>query len=409
MSDPSKHPRTPLRDIVIAGAGIAGATLALGLKRLAGADLDIVLCDPDLGSENPKPATLRAVAVAPDTRRHLDHLGVWAALADEAQPIRRMVITDGRPGLLPHPDLLTLTDPASHPVAHMVLADPLRAALLEACSRAGVRFSPARIRTVRTEASHLVLTPDGGEPLHTRLLAAADGGRSRLRGLARIQTLGRAYPETAIVATLQHAVDHGGDAVQHFLPAGPIALLPLRAADGTGRRTSIVWVERHDEAARLAALAPAAFMAALEERVGRDRNFTALEDRPRTFPLTLMLARRLVAPRFALLGDAARVIHPLAGQGLNLGLRDAAVLTEQIGGAVDLGLDPGSPTVLSAYERERRPDAMLMAGLTDSLDRLFSNDRPVMRFLRDVGLGLVHRAPAITGRLIRSAGGARET
>ena len=244
-----------------------------------------------------------------------------------------------------------------------------------------------------------------GGLLRARLLVAADGGRSRLREAAGIGTVGWDYRQSAIVATLSHERSHEGRATQHFLPAGPLAILPLRAPDGSPRRFSLVWTESPAEAARLVALAPAAFVTALEARIGFENGALKLEDRPSAHPLRLALPRRLVADRFALVGDAARTIHPLAGQGLNLGLRDAAALAEGAAEALSLGLDPGAPAVLGAYERARRFDAVAMAAVTDSLNRLFANRTLPVRLLRDLGLGLVDRLPALKELFIRDAAG----
>ena len=400
--------RTRVWDVIVAGAGIAGAAAALGLKRALGPTGRVLLCDPTLSQapNEARPASFRAVAIAPDVRRDLESLGVWTGVAARAQPVTGMVITDARPGLLPNPAFLTFgeADAGPEPLAHMVFSDDLRRTLVESCAVAGVRFETGAAAGMRVEAWGLDLLLSDGSRHRTRLLAAADGGRSRLRHAARIQTLDIDYPQAAVTATLSHPIDHGGQAIQHFFPAGPIALLPLRADDWTRRRTSLVWTESIAEAARLVALPPASFCVALEERIGLNLGPLTLEDRPQAHTLKLRLARQLTAPRFALLGEAARVIHPLAGQGLNLGLRDAAALTHHVKSAASLGLDPGSPRTLAAYERERRPNAALMAAGTDLLDRLFSSDGVALRALRDIGLGTVDRWPALKQSFAGRAG-----
>lgn len=398
--------QTRVWDGIIAGAGIAGAALALGLKRAMGAAAAIMLCDPAFELDGAASGSLRAVAIAPDVRRQIEMFGLWTGIASNAQAITSMVITDGRAGLLPNPAFLHFGDDAARPepLAHMVVVDELRRLLLQACNEAGVVFDSGAATGFRKDPAWLTLTLGDGRRHRTRLLAAADGGRSRLRHAAGIQTLDMPYPQSAIVATLSHSEDHQGRATQHFLPGGPIALLPMRAADGSRHRTSLVWTDDSREAARLVALPAPLFCAALQDRIGFGLGTITLEDRPSAHALRLSLARRLTGPRFALLGDAARVIHPLAGQGLNLGLRDAAALTRRVADSAGLGLDPGASAVLAAYERDRRPDATVMAAGTDLLDRLFSNDSVALRSLRDLGLGAVDRMPALKRAFTRWAG-----
>ncbi len=403
-------------DVLVAGGGIAGLAFATALRRAAPM-ARVAVADPALAASGAADApaggrrTLRAVAVAAGSRRFLDALGAWDAVAGAAQPMVEMVITDSREGDAPRPVFLDFDGEAEpdEPFAHMVFQDDLRAALLDAARGAGVELRPGRVTGFHREGAAALSVDVGGtagsETVRVRLLVAADGGRSRLREAAGIGTVGWDYPQSGLVATLAHEIPHDGRATQHFLPGGPLAILPMRAADGSERRFSLVWSAPHAEAARLAALPPAAFIAALEERIGFGYGALTLEDRPAAYPLRLVLPRGLVAERFALLGDAARTIHPLAGQGLNLGLRDAAALAERVAEPLELGLDPADPGALAAYERARRFDAVLMAGATDGLNRLFSNDSLPARVLRDLGMGLVDRLPALKRALIRDASG----
>ena len=397
-------------DVLVAGGGIAGLAFAVALRRAAPM-ARVAVADPSFAAPaGVVPAddrrTLRAVAVAAGSRRFLGALDAWDAVAGVAQPVVEMVITDSRDDDAPRPVFLDFDGEAEpdEPFAHMVFQDDLRAAALEAARRAGVELRPERVTGFRRDGM-AALAVDAGAGLNARLLVAADGGRSRLREAAGIGTVGWDYDQSGIVATLAHEIPHDGRATQHFLPGGPLAVLPMRAADGSERRFSLVWSAPHAEAARLVALSPEAFVAALEERIGFGYGRLTLEDRPAAYPLRLVLPRALVAERFALLGDAARTIHPLAGQGLNLGLRDAAALAEGIAAPLGLGLDPADPEALAAYERARRFDAVLMAGATDGLNRLFSNDSLPARVLRDVGMGLVDRLPALKRMLIRDASG----
>ena len=402
-------------DVLVAGGGIAGLAFAAALRRAAPMSR-VAVADPGFAAPGGAASagerrTLRAVAVAAGSRRFLDALGAWDAVAASAQPMVEMVITDSRENDAPRPVFLDFDGEAEpgEPFAHMVFQDDLRAAVLDAARRAGVELRPDRVAGFARDGTAALAVAVGpglaGAGPRTRLLVAADGGRSRLREAAGIGTVGWDYDQSGIVATLAHEIPHDGRATQHFLPGGPLAVLPMRAADGSERRFSLVWSAPHAEAARLVALPPDAFVAALEERIGFAFGALTLEDRPAAYPLRLVLPRGLVGERFALLGDAARTIHPLAGQGLNLGLRDAAALAERVAEPLNLGLDPADPQALAAYERARRFDAVLMAGATDGLNRLFSNDSLPARVLRDVGMGLVDRVPALKRFFIRDASG----
>jgi 2-octaprenyl-6-methoxyphenol hydroxylase len=236
--------------------------------------------------------------------------------------------------------------------------------------------------------------------MSAQLLAAADGPNSQLREFAGIKTVRWSYGQSGIVATIGHEREHGGRAVQHFLAGGPFAILPL-----AGRRSSIVWTEPSAEARRLVSLPAKEFHCELERRFGLKLGEIEVVSPPRAHPLGFAVARKYVLDRFALLGDAAHLVHPIAGQGLNLGLRDAAALAECVTDAARLGLDVGGPEVLSRYERWRRFDATAMGFTTDALNRLFSNKSDALKLVRDVGLGLVERAPALKKLLAAEAAG----
>jgi 2-octaprenyl-6-methoxyphenol hydroxylase len=240
----------------------------------------------------------------------------------------------------------------------------------------------------------------GGGAVSARLLVAADGARSMIRERAGIASHGWNYGQSGIATTVAHERDHNGRAEEHFLPAGPFAILPLK-----GRRSSIVWTERTQEADRIVALPDAEFLAELERRFGLHLGDIALAGPRRAHPLGLFVARSFIGERIALLGDAAHVIHPIAGQGLNMGLRDVAALAEAVVDAARLGLDVGSATVLERYQRWRRFDTMAMGVATDGLNRLFSNHSDVLRLVRDMGLGVVDRLPTLKSFFIREAAG----
>jgi 2-octaprenyl-6-methoxyphenol hydroxylase len=386
-------------DVLIAGGGMVGLTLAVALRGALGAAITIEVCDPAIHVDG---SPTRASALAAGPRRMFERLGVWDAMADRAQLIRRMEITDSRLHDAVRPQYLQFdaeSEPGE-PVAHMIHNADLVAALRARAQALDVRLTSAGVRDARPGASLSRVAVDDGTSRDARLVVAADGAKSRLRALAGIETIGWDYGQAGIVATIGHERDHDGVARQHFLPAGPFAILPLK-----GRRSSIVWNERVEDARELCRLDPADFLAELTPRFGRELGALTLIDKPIWFPFSLRLARAFVAPRLALVGDAAHLVHPIAGQGVNLGLRDAAALAEEIVEAIRLGLDPGGSEPLAAYQSARRSDTMTMVAGMDALNRLFSNDLPPLRFLRDLGLGLVDRAPALKRLFIARATG----
>ncbi len=387
-------------DVLIAGAGIAGLALAAALARALKPNFAIAVCDPALAEEPARDE--RVSAIAPGARQLLEALGVWQQIEDNAQPLRAMEITDShledavRPAFL-HFD----TEPeANEPLAHIVEHRALLIALRETAARAGIRFIASQAESFAPRDEALGVRLAGGSSCEARLLVAADGAKSKLRAAAGIRSVSWGYGQSGIVATIGHERDHEGRAEQHFLPAGTFAILPL-----VGKRSSIVWTERSGEAERLVALPPAEFKEELIRRFGLKLGEIELLSPPRAYPLSLAIARRFVAERFALLGDAAHVVHPLAGQGLNLGFRDVASLAECVVDAARLGLDPGSPGALERYERWRRFDTAMMAGATDGLNRLFSNHSGALRVVRDVGLGVVERMPGLKRYFSREAAG----
>jgi 2-octaprenyl-6-methoxyphenol hydroxylase len=284
----------------------------------------------------------------------------------------------------------------------MIENAPLLAALNDKAKAEGVTLVSAAVDTFSDAAhrSSLTVTLGDGAVWQARLLVAADGARSRVRERAGIATHGWSYDQSAIVTTVTHERDHHGRAEEHFLPSGPFAILPLK-----GNRSSIVWTERAAEAARIVALDDAAFHDELERRFGLKLGEIAATGPRQAFPLGFAIARSFVADRIALIGDAAHIIHPIAGQGLNMGIRDAAALAETITEAARLGLDPGGADVLEQYQRWRRFDTMTMGVATDGLNRLFSNHSDVLRLVRDMGLGMVDRLPVLKGSFIRQAAG----
>jgi 2-octaprenyl-6-methoxyphenol hydroxylase len=395
--------------IVIAGGGLAGLSLALALKKALSGGLAVTMCDPAL-KRDPH-GDKRSYAIAAAARRMLTALDVWNQVAERAQPILDMVITDSRLQDPVRPTFLTFAGEVdgNEPFAHMVTAGDLTAVLLEACREAGVDLRPEGVKGFAVRGTRTDVTLTEGETLPAALLVAADGGRSRLREQAGIGWISWPYRQSGIVATIAHERDHEGRAVEHFLPSGPFAILPLKAepqANGNVQhRSSIVWTERAENVPALLESHPEDLLAELERRFGLQLGKLSFETKPQAFPLSFGVARSFVAERLALLGDAAHVIHPIAGQGLNLGLHDAAALAEIITDAMRLGMDPGAADVLDDYERARRTDITAMGVVTDGLNRLFSNDVLPVRLIRDLGLGLVDRMPGLKRFFIREAAG----
>ena len=391
----------PIFDLVIAGGGASGLALAAAIKQAMGQGASVAVVDPGAPA-GPSASLLRTVAIADGPRRLLDLVGAWAAIEPKAQPILSMAIMDGevRDAVrLPH--LNFATKDGGGPLAHMAFNDDAVGALSALCDRLGVQRITGSVAhwVAGKHIAELGLTD--GRALRARLAVAADGARSKLARLADIQTIGWDYDQAGIVATVAHEHDHEGRAEQHFLPAGPFALLPL-----PGRQSSIVWNESRADARALLALDPEDLTRQLEYRFTPKLGAISLASRVEAFPFRFQIARRFVAGRLALVGDAAHVVHPVAGQGLNLGLRDVAALAETIVGEMRLGLDPGAPGPLATYQRQRRFDVAASGLGLDALNRLFSNDLAPVRFVRDLGLRIVDRAPTLKDMLIAEAGGA---
>ena len=393
-------------DVLIGGAGFAGLALAIALRQGLAPSFSVTVADPALAGP---PKDGRASAIVAAARRLFETIGVWRDI--EAQPILDMVVTDSRLADVVRPVFLSFDGDVEpgEPFAHMIENGPLLAALAAKAKDEGVALRPAAVTDLAFAANRATdrvsVRLSNGEVLAARLLVAADGARSAIRERAGIASHGWSYGQSAIVTTVAHERDHHGRAEEHFLPAGPFATLPLTRDAAVGHRSSIVWTEQAQEAARLVALPDAEFHAELERRFGLRLGEIAAVGPRRVHPLGLSVARAFIADRLALVGDAAHVIHPVAGQGLNMGLKDVGALAEVIVDAVRLGLDPGSLAVLERYQRWRRFDTMAMGIATDGLNRLFSNQSDVLRLVRDVGLGLVDRLPALKHLFIREAAG----
>jgi 2-octaprenyl-6-methoxyphenol hydroxylase len=388
------------QDVVIGGAGFAGLALAIALRQGLGESFMVTVADPTLGAA--KSNDLRASAIAAAARRLFEAIEVWDAVEGEAQPILDMVVTDSKLDDAVRPTFLTFGGEVEEgePFAHMIENRHLVDALVAKAREVGVELRATAVGDFTHSARAINVRLADGETVAARLLVGADGARSQIREQAGIATHGWDYDQSAIVTTVAHEREHNGRAEEHFLPAGPFAILPL-----TGKRCSIVWTENKREAQRIVALPDAVFHAELEKRFGLQLGDIEVVGPRRFFPLGLFTARSFITERLALIGDAAHVIHPIAGQGLNMGLRDVAALAEAIADAARLGLDIGADDVLERYQRWRRFDTMTMSVATDGLNRLFSNHSDALRLVRDIGLGVVERVPALKRVFIREAAG----
>jgi len=386
-------------DIAVVGAGAAGLATAAALKQAASGALRVVVIDP---RPRARDGRLRTVALATGSVNLLERVGAWSELQPRAQPILEMAIYDG--GVRDSVRLEQLrfeADGRKPALAHMAFNDDLVEALANAAEALGVETIQARVEGFEAGVSTARLTLDEGGEVRARLVVAADGAQSRLRALAKIATSGWDTGQTGIVATIAHELDHEGRAEQHFLPSGPFAVLPMR-----GRFSSIVWNERHEDAKAMGERDEESLLGQLELRFTLKLGALSFASPVRSYPLRFQFARSFVAPRLALVGDAAHLVHPLAGQGLNLGLRDVAALCERVIEPLRLGLDPADPEALEAYQRDRRFDVTSSALGMDAMNRLFSNDFGPLRALRDLGLRLVDRAPPVKKRLMAEAAGA---
>lgn len=385
-------------DIAIVGGGPVGLTMALALVRsLEG--MRVALLDR---RDFTVPRDQRASAIAAGVRRVFESLDVWESLAAQASPIHRMRITDSGKEDISRPLFLSFEGDLApgEPFAHMLPNRAAIAALLEAIAGKVTLFAPVEVAGLSTDGGLSRLNLEDGRVIATPLVVASDGAQSALRRMAGISVIAHDYRQSGIVTTISHELDHEGTAYEHFRPAGPFASLPL-----AGRRSSLVWTERPEAAERYRQLPLEEVAGEIEAVMGTSLGAVTVEEKLQIFPLRLQIARDFVAPRLALIGDAAHVVHPIAGQGLNLGLKDVAALAEVVVEAMRLGADHGSAEVLERYQRWRRFDTALMAMVTDVMNRLFSNDIAPVRAMRDLGLGVVDRLPMLKDAMIARAAG----
>jgi 2-octaprenyl-6-methoxyphenol hydroxylase len=396
--------RDEIFDVAIVGGGLAGLALARALSHAGRGGARVALIDRSSLGADGSGGDPRASALTAASRNLFEALGVWPAIAPFAAPMVAVDVTDSllddgyRPVLLSFESIL----PSGEPGAFVVENDALRRALVDGCDALPglTTFARADVASVELGGRRPVVRLADGRSIAARLLVAADGRRSPVRAAAGFRTIDWSYDQTAIVATVAHERPHEGRAIQHFLPAGPFAILPL-----TGTRSSLVWTESRREAAALMAADDATFLAALTRRFGHQYGALSLAGPRAAHDLSFSLARAIAGRRVALIGDAARAVHPLAGQGLNIGLKDVAALTECVVDAQALGLDPGADEALDRYARWRRFDAGASALGMDAMNRLFSNGSRPLRAARDFGLGAVDRMVLLKRMLIGEAAG----
>ncbi len=405
MSEPTRF------DVAIAGGGMVGMTLA---AALADAGFAVAVVDA-LPVETRAAGAYdgRSSAIAAGSKRVLETLGLWQGMAAAASPILDIRVSDARVGepasaLFLHYDHRDLVGPgdAAEPLGYIVENRAIRRALLDALQARPslAHFAQATVAGFVAKPGGITLGLADGGAIEASLAVAADGRDSPLRLAAGIRLAAWDYPQTGIVCTIGHELPHGNVAHEHFLPSGPFAVLPM-VDDEHGHRSSIVWTERRERVPAILALDDEGFSAEIERRFGPSLGRIRVIGGRWAYPLRLQHAERYVAPRLALVGDAAHAIHPIAGQGLNLGLRDVAALAEALVDAKRLGLDIGEGMPLERYERWRRVDNLLLAASTDLLNRLFSNDIGPLRLVRDLGLAAVNRAVPLKRFLMRHAMG----
>ena len=389
-------------DIAIIGGGLNGPALALALAQTG---LRVTIIDA-LTIKTRKNAAFdgRSYALALTSTRLLQGIDVWENIQDSAQPMLEIKVTDGRAGDGPSPMFMHFdhAEIEEGPMGYMIEDRHLRRTLLTAVEATPeiTQMSGQTVIAQHVDASGITLTLASGKKLRARLVVGADGRATGTGERAGIKRIGWEYGQTALVCAIEHTLPHHGIAHQFFMPPGPLAILPL-----TGNRSSIVWSETAQNAVAINALSDEAYLDVLRPRFGSFLGNLSLVGQRYTYPLSLSLAHHMIAPRVALVGDAAHGVHPIAGQGLNAGLRDVAALAEVIANTSRRGEDIGSDAALARYQEWRRFDNTTLALATDSFNRLFSNDNPLIRIARDIGMAAVNALPGLRRGFIREAAG----
>ncbi len=389
-------------EILIVGGGLNGTALALALASTGKA---VMLADRLPVDVRKDPAfDGRGYSLALASVRMLTALGIWDSVSQYSQPILDIRVSDGRAGEGAAPWHLHFdhSEIEEGPMGYMIEDRYLRKALLEALAESpNVKLlTEVEVTDHRIEAGQTQATLASGKNVTSHLIVGCDGRRSLVAHRAGILRTGWDYRQTSLVCAIEHALPHNGCAHQFFMPAGPLAILPL-----PGNKSSIVWTEATERAQEINELSDAEYLDCLRPCFGDFRGEIRLAGGRFSYPLGLSLAQSFVSDRLALVGDAAHGLHPIAGQGLNMGLRDIAALTEVLADATRRGEDIGALNVLERYQQWRRFDTAAMAVATDSINSLFSNDNPIVRLARDIGLGSVNALPAARRGLIRQAAG----
>ena len=405
MDNPARAPILKVMkidsDLIIVGGGLNGPALALAAAQ-GGLSSTVIDALP-VGDRKARGFDGRSYALALTSQRLLSAIGLWDGLADNAQPMLEIKVTDGRAGEGPSPFFLHFdhAEIEEGPMGYLVEDRYLRRAFLDAMEAEPLITLRHQERVVAQDTSDgASVTLASGEVLKGRVLIGSDGRRSGTAERAKIKRTGWGYGQTALVCAIEHEKPHGGIAHQFFMPSGPLAILPL-----TGNRSSIVWSETEDNAKRINALEDADYLNALRPAFGDFLGEIKLAGARFTYPLNLTIANSFIGARLALIGDAAHGVHPIAGQGLNAGLRDVAALAEVMIMAVRRGEDIASPLVLERYQQWRRFDTATLAVATDTFNRLFSNDNPILRMGRDLGMGLINSVPSLRRNFMREAAG----
>ena len=389
-------------DIAIVGGGLNGPALALAAAQVG---LRVIVLDAT--SHKPRKNAKfdgRAYALALASKRLMAAVGVWENVAQDAEPMLNIRVSDGRAGVGASPFFMDFdhAELEEGPMGYMVEDRHLRYAL-----QAAMQTSPLIEYRLATRVTGQSTGPEGvtlllanNQKITTRLLVGADGRQSGTAARASITYTGWQYSQTALVCAVEHDRPHGGVAHQFFMPAGPMAVLPLSA-----RRSTVVWSEKTDSAAVIKTLDDTAFLDVLRPRFGDFLGDISLTGGRFSYPLGMMIAKNYIAPNVALIGDAAHGVHPIAGQGLNAGLRDVAALIQVLSEAKQRGEDFASQPVLARYQLWRRFDATALAVATDGFNRLFSNDNPILRLGRDLGMGMLNAMPKVRRGILREAAG----
>ncbi len=393
---------TQASKILIVGGGLNGAALALALAQTGHS-----VCVIDTLGEKPRKNAAfdgRSYALALASKRLLDAIGVWERVEEHAQPMLEIKVTDGHAGIGPSPFFMHFdhAEIEEGPMGYMVEDRHLRRAFLEAMAKdnAITQINGRTVVSQQVDATRVTLTLDDGARVEGHLIVGCDGRSSGTAARAGIKRTGWDYGQTALVCAIEHDLPHHGIAHQFFMPPGPLAILPL-----TGNRSSIVWSERTEAAQRINALPEAEYLQVLRPRFGDFLGDIRLQGDRFTYPLNLTIANSFISDRLALVGDAAHGMHPIAGQGLNAGLRDVGALAEVLTLAGRRGEDIGSVLVLERYQEWRRFDTASLAMATDVFNKLFSNDNPLLRLGRDIGMGIVGSLPGLRRGFVREAAG----